>query len=241
MTLKPVLNFDRERIIQEYNHRYERVGDLRETDAFYRWVLERLNPKPGSRVLDIACGEGHLLKWVTRAKRIAVGLDLSTRAITVARRFASLERGLVGDGQTLPIADESFEYITNIGSLEHFADLMQGLQEMRRVLRPAGRIAVLVPNSYYLLDIIWHVWRTGYAVSHRQTIERFATFREWWDLLEDGGLHVLEAHKYNFAFPRSRADMNWYRQHPRKLLYLAASPFIPRNLSYSFLYICRRD
>jgi hypothetical protein len=72
-------------------------------------------------------------------------------------------------------------------------------------------------------------------------LERFATFREWYDLLAEGGLVVEKAYKYNFAFPRSLFDMGWYRRHPLKLLPMLLGPLTPFNLSYSFLYICRKD
>ena len=111
---------------------------------------------------------------------------------------------------------------------------------MRRVLRPEGRAALVLPNSYYLADIFWHVWRTGYSVSHHQPLERFATFGEWSDLIRGGGLEVVKAYKYNFRFPRSAEDWRWYRQHPKKMLYLLIAPFTPFNLSYHFLFICKR-
>lgn len=230
----------REAIVQAYDEWYGNAGDLRESDEFYRWVLGRLQPQAGGRLLDVACGEGHLVKWAQQRGVRGAGIDLSPVAARRAGRVAPGSLASVADGERLPFPAASFDYVTNMGSLEHFVDPVRGVREMARVLRPDGRAAVFLPNSYYLVDILWHVWRTGYSVSHRQLIERFATAHEWRDLLEEGGLKVQHIHAYNYRLPRTAADWEWYRRHPRKWLNLLAAPLIPFHLSYSFLFIASK-
>jgi ubiquinone/menaquinone biosynthesis C-methylase UbiE len=167
------------------------------------------------------------------------GVDFSGRAAQLARHALGGDVAVLADGQRLPFAEATFDYVTNLGSLEHFASPEEGLQEMRRVLKPEGSVALVLPNSYYLLDIVWHVWRRGYPVSHRQPIERFATFGEWRDLIERHGFHVVQAFKYNLCFPRSVADLDWYARSPLKLAYVVLSPVTPFHLSYSFLFLCQ--
>lgn len=234
------MRFDVEKIswdnvIAAYNEHYKQRGKLRELDAFYKWVLAKLDVQPNTRLIDIACGEGHLLRLAARRGVTTIGIDFSNTAMSVGKQHADI--AIIGDGEALPVADASFDYVANIGSLEHFFDPGIGLREMRRVLRPEGKAAVYLPNSFYLVDIIWHVWRRGYSVSHKQLIERFATKNEWRDLIEGEGFRVLNIYKYNSAFPYTWTDFEWYRQHPRRVLYLLLAPFIPTNLSYSFLYI----
>ncbi|RME10302.1 MAG: class I SAM-dependent methyltransferase [Ardenticatenia bacterium] len=228
----------KEEIIATYNAMYAQPGKLRDAAALYRWVLDLLSPQKGAQLLDVACGEGVLVRLAEARGIHAVGIDVAWRAAIIAQQSTS-GRIVVGEGEALPFPDATFDFVTNLGSLEHFLDPEQGVQEMRRVLKPGGVAAVLLPNSYYLADIIWHVWRTGYGPNHKQPLERFATFGEWRDMLEAGGFHVEKGLKYNFLFPRSREDWQWYFQHPRKFLYLAVAPLMPFHLSYSFLYICR--
>jgi ubiquinone/menaquinone biosynthesis C-methylase UbiE len=230
----------RRELIASYDALFGSEASLRDTDAFYRWALGRLSPKPGSRLLDVACGEGHLMKFAHQNGIEAFGIDFSLGATLRARGSMASSVVAVADGEALPFPDESFDYVMNLGSLEHFLHPLRGVEEMRRVLRHEGQAAFLLPNSYYLADIIWHVWRTGYGASHRQLVERFATFREWADLLEQGGLEVRKAKRYNFCFPRSRNDWLWYTRRPQRLLNLLLAPFVPFNLSYSFLYICAK-
>jgi ubiquinone/menaquinone biosynthesis C-methylase UbiE len=223
-----------------YDQRFAQ-GTLRESESFYRWVLRRLDPSRHKALLDVSCGEGHLLHWASRLYDTdGCGVDLSRVALLISHEQLD-EAGLARcDGIALPFADCSFDYVTNLGSLEHYADIPLGIREMARVLRPGGRAAILLPNSYYLADIVWQVMRTGYGPSHQQPMEQFATAGEWRDLLEEGGLEPKQTHPYNFRFPFRAADWQWYRGRPRRFLNLLISPFVPFHLSYCFLFICQR-
>ena len=224
-----------------YDQKFEAEGYLRDTDSFYQWVLNKSAVTPNQRLLDIACGEGHLVRFARQRGLDAFGIDLSSQAVRNATQINGANYFSLGDGHSLPFENSCFDLVTNTGSLEHFSDMLQGIREMVRVLRLDGLAVILLPNSYYLPDIIWHVWRTGYPVSHKQPIERFASFRQWWDVLESGGLKVYKGYAYNFLAPRTKDDWAWYRQHPKKFYDLLFKPLIPFNLSYHFLYICRRS
>jgi len=218
-----------------------RKDDLRDSDSFYRWVLRKLRVQTGRALLDVACGSGRLLNHARRAGLQTMGLDFSVEALKLARAFEPEARLILADAQHLPLPDSSVDYLANLGSLEHFVSPQRGVREMVRVLRPEGTSAILLPNAFYAVDLIWWVWRKGRASSHRQPLERFAAYQDWRQLLEENGLRVCTAHKYNFMFPRSRLDWQYYRRFPRKLLNLAVAPLIPFNFSFSFLYVCRRE
>lgn len=238
MSVEPKPAKSTQEISAAYDHTFASVGYLRDTDTFYQWVLNKSGAVASQSLLDIACGEGHLVRFARQRGLQAFGIDLSTQALRMAHQINAAPFFALADGQILPFADHTFDVVTNTGSLEHFADMSVGIREMVRLLRPTGKAVVLLPNSYYLPDIIWHVWRTGYPVSHKQVIERFASFRQWWDLLEADGLLVTKGYAYNFLFPRTKADWAWYRRHPRKYLDLFLKPIFPFNLSYHFLYVC---
>lgn len=233
--------FSQSDISKSYDDLFLEEGRLRDTDAFYQWILDKLVSNNNGTLLDVACGEGVLLKLAEKKGVKCYGVDISMQGIKLALTRTRLKCVGVANGEKLPFSDDSFDYVTNVGSLEHFLNPRSGLEEMVRVLRPEGLVALVLPNSYYLVDIIWQVWRTGYGPSHRQQLERFATYREWWDFIESCGLHVIKAYKYNLIFPRSMEDIRWYRKHPRKIFNLIVSPLIPFNLSNHFLYICRKE
>lgn len=231
MTYRPA------QIAASYDATYAGDG-LHDSDSAYAWALSVLDAAPGARLLDVACGEGALLRHALGRGLDACGVDFSATALQRARLAAPTAPLALANGEQLPFADQEFDVVTCLGSLEHYLDPWRGASEIARVLRPGGRAAILLPNAYYLADIIWHVWRRGRGPDHRQVIQRFAAAREWADYLAMMGLRVLRTQRCNPRFPRNRADWRWYRSNPRRLLYLAAAPLTPFNLSASFLYVC---
>lgn len=222
-----------------YDTRFSEEG-LRDSDAFYRWVLDMLDLPAESCLVDVACGEGHLLRFAEQRGLDCHGVDLSPQAIQVAGQRLERTTLLVANGEELPYADERFDAVISLGSLEHYLSPARGAQEIRRIMKPDGVAAIVLPNSYYLVDVIWRVWRTGYGPDHHQVVQRFATVKEWQDFLEWQGLQAMRTCKYNFKFPRSRSDLRWYRDNPRKILNLLAAPFMSHNLSYSHLFLCKK-
>jgi ubiquinone/menaquinone biosynthesis C-methylase UbiE len=231
------MTYRADQVASSYDRTFREEG-MSDSPSFYAWALGKLTPEPGKRLLDVACGEGLLLRQATMRGLVCWGIDLSPAAVEITRRAAPQATLALGSGEQLPYDDASFDYITCLGSLEHYLDPWRGASEIRRVLRPGGRAAILLPNSYYWADILWHVWRKGWGPRHRQLVERFATAQEWRALLEMMGLRVLKTVRYNFCWPRTGDDWRWYARYPRKALYLLTSALSPLNLSYSFLYVC---
>lgn len=97
-------------------------------------------------LLDVGCGSGDYLDLMRALgwKRV-VGVDISERGVTAARDLLGLE---AHQGQLAEIGfpDATFDAITMSHTLEHVADPVALLSEARRILRPGGRVAILVPN-----------------------------------------------------------------------------------------------
>jgi demethylmenaquinone methyltransferase / 2-methoxy-6-polyprenyl-1,4-benzoquinol methylase len=99
---------------------------------------------PGDRVLDAACGTGDLALADLRAGAASVtGLDFSPRMLERAGRKAASIAWVEGDLLSLPFADAAFDAATIGFGIRNVSDLELGLRELRRVLRPGGRLAVL--------------------------------------------------------------------------------------------------
>ena len=116
-----------------------------------RWrrrVVREAGLRPGMRALDVACGTGKVAADLERAVSpggAVVGVDVSTRMIERAQaRFA--REGLkfvVGDALALPVEDAAFDAATIAFGMRNLADYRRGFAEMRRAVRPGGRVVCL--------------------------------------------------------------------------------------------------
>jgi len=105
-----------------------------------RRAVEDLRLPAGARVLDVACGTGDLCNELARAGHQPVGLDFAMGMLSHATTTAPLVQG---DALALPFADASIDGVTCGFALRNVTDLATLLAEMRRVLRPGGRVALL--------------------------------------------------------------------------------------------------
>jgi len=113
-------------------------------------VVEAAYIQAGQRVLDVACGTGVLAR--AAARRVepegeVVGLDINQGMLAVARQKAPHIEWQAGPAEALPFEDDNFDAVVSQFSLMFFEDRPAALAEMRRVLRPGGRLAVAVWDS----------------------------------------------------------------------------------------------
>jgi demethylmenaquinone methyltransferase/2-methoxy-6-polyprenyl-1,4-benzoquinol methylase len=117
-------------------------------DLRWRRLAAAAAVRPGDRVLDAACGTGDLAIAAARAGAgSVVGLDFSERMLERARRKAPGAEWVRGDLLAMPFPDGSFDAATIGFGIRNVADLELALRELRRVLRPGGRLAILEITS----------------------------------------------------------------------------------------------
>jgi ubiquinone/menaquinone biosynthesis C-methylase UbiE len=97
--------------------------------------------RPGHRVLEVGCGQGHLTKALAQRGVDIVGIDANPRAPEVSGN------GLVRhmQAESLGFGDETFDFIFSVHAIEHIPPLEEALAEMVRVLKPGGRILFIYP------------------------------------------------------------------------------------------------
>ncbi|MFQ5768010.1 MAG: ubiquinone/menaquinone biosynthesis methyltransferase [Acidobacteriota bacterium] len=109
-----------------------------------RRVARQMAPGPGERALDLACGTGELTRKLLQGGGQVVGADFTHAMLVKARSVPGRPLLLAdADALALPFPDETFQQVTVAFGVRNFADLGQGLAEIRRVLKSGGCLGVL--------------------------------------------------------------------------------------------------
>jgi demethylmenaquinone methyltransferase/2-methoxy-6-polyprenyl-1,4-benzoquinol methylase len=129
-------------------------------DLRWRRLAAAAVVRPGDRVLDAACGTGDFAVADARAGAAhVVGLDFSPRMLERARRKAPYVEWVEGDLLAVPFPEGSFDSATVGFGVRNVADLELALRELRRVLRPGGRLAILeITQPQGVLRPFYSLW-----------------------------------------------------------------------------------
>ncbi len=123
--------------------RYDLVNRIMTLRMDVRWrhrTVAALRLPAHSTVLDLACGTGDLCRELSAGGHRPLGVDLSFGMLAAARTEAPL---IHGDIQRLPVQDGAADGATCGFALRNLVDLPTFFAELARVVRPAGRIALL--------------------------------------------------------------------------------------------------
>lgn len=131
---------------------FDRVARLFYSEEVVSGIRERLNLRPGIRLLDIPCGTGSLRDICNPSNY--VGADLNPERIYSFREKIAGETLLVADSSKTPFVSKSFDRILVSGLFHHLDDAMsiETLNEFHRILCPEGKIVVfeaIWPKSHF--------------------------------------------------------------------------------------------
>jgi ubiquinone/menaquinone biosynthesis C-methylase UbiE len=150
-----------------------------------RQAIASLNLTPGMRIVDVGCGTGEAIRWLSEHVRpggAVVGFDLAAAHVSAARR-ATMADTLILQGDLLhaPFAAASFDLVWCANTIHHLRDPLTGLGALARLLRPGGRIAcgqsALLPDLLFAWDsrlerltheAVRHYYRDRYGIEERE-------------------------------------------------------------------------
>ncbi len=163
------------------------IGRRKIIASFVEDICRRVTDRR-PRILDVGCGTGANLLMLSKYGD-AEGVDVSEDALAFCR-----ERGLanvkLGAAEELPYDDGTFDLVTALDVVEHLDDDLAGLREMRRVLRPGGRVLLFVPTFMFL-------WGLQDDVSHHRRRYRMPELRH---VLEQAGFEIERTTYANITF-----------------------------------------
>ncbi|MGQ9701994.1 MAG: class I SAM-dependent methyltransferase, partial [bacterium] len=182
-----------------------------------------------SRCLDIGCGVGWALHYIFSTGNVKdgifVGLDISKKAIYLAKNIMKFDVNLlVGNGENLPFPDNYFDLVFSLGTIEHFSNPDKGLEEIKRVTRRGGKILLVVPNSYWLLN------KLSLYKGTEQPLEMLATMEEWARFIQKHNLQVVKIN--NDIGPKIFKNRKIFGI--LKRLFLKFTIFMPHTFAYQF-------
>jgi Methylase involved in ubiquinone/menaquinone biosynthesis len=140
------------------------------------------------RILDVGCGTGANLLMLSNYGD-AEGVDVSEDALAFCRE-RGLDKVRLGAAEELPYEDGAFDLVTAFDVVEHIDDDLAGLREMRRVLRPGGRVLLFVPTFMFL-------WGLQDDVSNHRRRYRLPELQR---VLEQAGFEIERTTYANITF-----------------------------------------
>lgn len=167
--------------------RYDLLNQVLSLGIHHRWrrqVVAGLKLSPSDHVLDLCCGTGDLAFEILPQARCTAS-DFTWNMLTLAKQKSRARQAplplTAADALALPFASGSFDAATVGFGLRNLQDMSQGLREIRRALKPGGRLAVLEfsqpthwllrrPYGFYL-DVL--LPRLGEVLSHRGEAYRY--------------------------------------------------------------------
>jgi SAM-dependent methyltransferase len=149
-------------------------------DFARRAILDALELGPADHLLELGCGGGLLLRDALRTGARATGLDHSQDMVDVARVRAPGAEVMLGEADRLPFADGTFTAVAMAVVFFFLDDPIRVLEECRRVLRPAGRLAVYTTGP--------ELRGTPAAPEPLASLGHFYTLQELGELADRAGL-----------------------------------------------------
>jgi demethylmenaquinone methyltransferase / 2-methoxy-6-polyprenyl-1,4-benzoquinol methylase len=198
--------FDRIAPVYDFMNRAMTAG----LDRRWRTATARAVVSPGDRVLDACCGTGDLaIAAQLRGGRVT-GLDFSEGMLERARPKSDQVEWIRGDALALPFPDGSFDAATVGFGVRNLDDLEAGLRELRRVLRPGGRVGVLeitqprgVLRPFYklwfdvLVPLAGKLLPGGSAYTYLPaSVRRFPGAEELADLMQTAGFEQVRYRRF---------------------------------------------
>ena len=142
----------------KYNHVYETIGgfydDIQrvflalkgfDRHAYFESYMSLLEAKPGDSVLETSVGTGLNFKYLPRGAKLS-GLDLSPEMLancqTNLRRWRMNAELYLGNAESLPFTDSSFDVVFHVGGINFFNDRAKAIREMIRVAKPGSLLLI---------------------------------------------------------------------------------------------------
>lgn len=186
--------------MSEYFDDYSKYYDLKIPSTFFKrnhvWLLNELGDVSGKKILDVGCGTGELLYVFENGyKNVeAHGLDISPKMLEKAKERTSNVEYKEGNVEKLPYDNDTFDIVVNSASFHHYENPQKALEEMRRVLKPGGKLYVLDSvRDYGPISFLPYYWD---FVEAKQCYTKHLKSKRFKELFKIVGFNNICAKRY---------------------------------------------
>lgn len=183
----------------------------------------------GPATLDLGCGDGFFASLIADTP-FTIGFDPDEASVRKAARTGAYQLALAGDATRMPFADASFDSVMSNSVLEHIPDVDAVLAELKRVVRPGGRLLLSTPSHRFgemLLgsDLLRGVGLNGLARAYTRWFNRRArhfhtdNVETWRERLDHHGFTIQRWHYYVSRPGLHAFDLAHYVSVPRLISY----------------------
>ena len=144
----------------------------------------------GKTLLEVGCGDGRLTALIANKVESITGIDPDENSIETARKNINGVNFLVGSGEKLDFANESFDIVLFSYSLHH-QDCVKALAEAKRVVRQDGHILILEPTSDGEFTLLVFIFEKDEIPRLQQTF----------DDVSSGAFNILRKETYGVDYP----------------------------------------
>ncbi|MEO8196169.1 MAG: glycosyltransferase [Thermoanaerobaculia bacterium] len=203
------------------------LTSLEKARRFNRWMADEVRPHVGARVLEIGAGIGNITVWLLpRDSWVASDINPNylhyLRNLTTAKPYLEVARVDVEQAGDFAALRERFDTVLCLNVLEHVADPLAALRNMRSALAPGGKLVLYVPhgrNLYSSLDeVLGHRCRydramltgelaaAGFELVEQRFFNRAAVPGWWWNgkVLQRRSFSRLQLKLFDLAVPLLR-------------------------------------
>lgn len=206
---------------------------LRPIEA-YELFATILDVKNGDKHLDVACGLGLLLKCFTSKGVETFGIDLSTEGVQIAKKYCPEASIDVGNAESLPFPDSMFDSLTCIGSLERILDREKALSEQFRVLKPQGRVCIMVRNAE---NFTWRFIQKPLGLRNKKGHQDALNLSQWKSLLQSSGFEIESVFPDHWPYFRLlKTLIPWRKPKTHKLHNFPGSI----HWAYEYIFLLRK-
>lgn len=189
-------------VAEIYDRRYDRGKGREYYDHISRQVMGFVDD--ASFLLDIGCGTGLFIERFLSFGGNAIGIDISRGMIRKARDRCPMSEFVVGDGQALPFAAETFDAVVSLLAFSYMNEPEKMLCEAHRVLKPKGRLALCTLGKNLLTSVVPAIYRLGETMEVRgigvgDFGERYYDEEEMETMLAKAGFEEISVKRCSFA------------------------------------------